>query len=1215
MKNTQYPSNRDILQLRMAMLMMAAFLAADLSSAATKTWSGTAGDLKWSTGGNWSGGVPTVTDDALFLTNDAAASAGTVNNIVDGSLSIQSLTFRNTNTWHTMQIDPNVSLTITGSVASPLFVGTGVDSGGTLTVNAAILGSGSLLITNSSGVMNIRQGSPSGGTSSHRATLDMSGLAYFTAYVSRLLVAGDGTSTAAQQREAGTLYLAQTNFIVCAAGSSTHGLGIADGSGNASSGVVYLGQTNVIYSDGGMFVGYRKSPGALSFGSTVVDGSVLFRDRAGSGRQNQWWIGYNTTSGSSVGCNGNVNFTGGTVDALVNTMYVGRSQTTAASGAGVGTLTFSSGTIDVNTLQVGYQSVDGASATGTVNVDGAAQLIVNNNLELGHTTGTTALPKGTLNIGVNTPGGSVWVKGNIVEGGINGDGITVNSGALKVGGTLGSTSLPLQNMTLDNATLTFDLGGAPNPTTALWQVGSLAVTAPVTINVEGYALSLGQFTLIKYATLSGDDGSGFVLGTLPSRVGGYLYNNTANLSLDLVITNAVAPKWAGNVNGDWDINTTTNWVTIVGSKPTTYLENAVPGDPVLFDDTATTTTVNLTTTLSPASITVNNSSKNYTLTGSGRLSGPPRLNKSGAASLTIANTGTNDFAGVVTIDGGKVLISGSANRLPTNSAVTLADAADAILDLNNLDQTLGSLSGGGTSGGNVSLGTGTLNLSAGGGVYHGVISGDGMVVKSGSGNQVFGGANVYGGGTLITGGALIVANTNGSGTGSGDILVATTNAYLQIGDGGTNGSVTASTITNQGRVILCRSDDFTLTKLITGGGWLQQNGTNSVVTIATANTYTGLTYIQYGALRVTHPNALGDTTGVTEIRTDPTARLELAGGITLYEPLTVAQKQTAAASAPAILNVSGTNTLAGPISALEGGSDWTFKSDSGKLIVTGSYTNLATSGGRNVKLRGDAEGEWFSNIGRAASSSVSANLVKMDAGTWTLWGTNTYNANTIISAGLLMVNGQITGSTNISVNGGALGGTGLITAPVTINAGAALSPGGSIGTLTISNKLFYAPSSTCVFDVSASGCDLIRGLTTVTYGGTLQIVLNGALSANAVFKLFDATTYEGAFDFVDVPTLPSPLAWDTSFLLVDGTLRVMGGPAVSSFGLAGDRNFQMSGTGAADQAYRILATTNLAEPFTNWTEVDTGTFAGGVFSFTDVDSTNYTRRFYRVVMP
>ena len=82
-------------------------------------------------------------------------------------------------------------------------------------------------------------------------------------------------------------------------------------------------------------------------------------------------IGYNNVGGgSTVSCNGNVNFNNGTVDALVNTVYAGRSQTAATTATGVGTLTFSAGTIDVNTLEIGYQSVDAATATGTVNVDG-----------------------------------------------------------------------------------------------------------------------------------------------------------------------------------------------------------------------------------------------------------------------------------------------------------------------------------------------------------------------------------------------------------------------------------------------------------------------------------------------------------------------------------------------------------------------------------------------------------------------------------------------------------------------------------------------------------------------------------------------------------------------------------------------------------------------------------------------------------------------------
>jgi hypothetical protein len=190
----------------------------------------------------------------------------------------------------------------------------------------------------------------------------------------------------------------------------------------------------------------------------------------------------------------------------------------------------------------------------------------------------------------------------------------------------------------------------------------------------------------------------------------------------------------------------------------------------------------------------------------------------------------------------------------------------------------------------------------------------------------------------------------------------------------------------------------------------------------------------------------------------------------------------------------------------------------------------------------------------------------------------------------------------------------LIACGVTIGGGGFLAPGNSIGTLTISNTLTLAGGSTCVFDVSSSASDPIRGLTTVNYNGLLQVVQNGGRSGNAVFKLFDATTYSGSFSSFDLPALSSPLTWDTSFLAVDGTLRIVGQPEVTSFGFGGTTNFQISGTGGTDQLYRILATTDLL-PLSSWTPVSTGTFARGVFAFTDTDAANHSQRFYRVVSP
>ena len=95
-----------------------------------------------------------------------------------------------------------------------------------------------------------------------------------------------------------------------------------------------------------------------------------------------------------------------------------------------------------------------------------------------------------------------------------------------------------------------------------------------------------------------------MLALIPN-VTAMLSNDVAHSVIDLVITEVNYPKWKGNVNNDWDISATPNcwhrqWF------PTVYEEPSVPGVPVWFD-TADSGSVNLTTTLSPYSMTASNS--------------------------------------------------------------------------------------------------------------------------------------------------------------------------------------------------------------------------------------------------------------------------------------------------------------------------------------------------------------------------------------------------------------------------------------------------------------------------------------------------------------------------------------------------------------------------------------------------------------------------------
>ena len=70
----------------------------------------------------------------------------------------------------------------------------------------------------------------------------------------------------------------------------------------------------------------------------------------------------------------------------------------------------------------------------------------------------------------------------------------------------------------------------------------------------------------------------------------------------------------------------------------------------MFNDSALgTTTVNVTTTVTPNSITMTNNSLNYTLVGSGSIAGSIGLNKQGSATLSVLNN--NSYTGPTVISG------------------------------------------------------------------------------------------------------------------------------------------------------------------------------------------------------------------------------------------------------------------------------------------------------------------------------------------------------------------------------------------------------------------------------------------------------------------------------------------------------------------------------------------------------------------------------------
>jgi autotransporter-associated beta strand protein len=333
-----------------------------------------------------------------------------------------------------------------------------------------------------------------------------------------------------------------------------------------------------------------------------------------------------------------------------------------------------------------------------------------------------------------------------------------------------------------------------------------------------------------------------------------------------------------------------------------------------------------------------------------------------------------------------------------------------------------------------------------------------------------------------------------------------------------------------------------------------------------------------------------------------------------------------ALNGPAAVGASGaTNELLGPIQATSAGTDVSFQSDNGLLVVGGSFTYLSATSGQNVRLRGGGTGIWEDSIQNGGAISIQ--LIKEDGGTWTLAAgtSNTYTAGTSIQSGTLTIDGLVLGAGAVSIASGAmLEGTGVIDGPVSVTG--AISPGdtnangGAEGVLTISNSLTLAGGA--IFNVSANGGTVsytqLAGMTSVNYdSGTLIVNLSGNLAAGQVLHLFGAASYTGTFGTYTLPALPGALSWDTSHLGVDGTLRVVTGIFVQSASVSGGL-FQLTGSNAATvdgQDYRVLSTTNLSLPLTNWTEVGSGTLSGSPFTFVDTNTAQYPNRFYILVTP
>jgi autotransporter-associated beta strand protein len=753
-------------QLRALLTLAAVFAAASLALAGNALWIGNPGvttTTNWSDTANWSGSSHNPNNNFVFFDNGVVVSqAGLVNNVVDLSTNCYSLSYTNSVGFNTTLIAPGQTLTIVGNNGGPalLFI-PGAQTSNTNFITGA---NGTLLLTGSSAGGVTVTVTNSGGTGVH-PLLDLSGLGTF-------IISNAGSSAAinvgnSAVRPGGTLNLARTNFLNLPAtgigGSAAIVVGEATSNdGGSPGGVLNLGITNTIFA-GNIGVGLAKQSAAtLAFNPAfLANNPVAYIRGPGGSAVTNWAIGDGlNTSGTSIGPGGTVNFNGGTVNAVVNAMWLGKpSQTSATAPTAKGTLSFSAGTISVVNLTNGCALAPTTggpgAATGTINVTGTGRLTVSN-LVLAFLGVSTNSSTGTLNI----TNGTVQANNIIAGGGAS----TINlvGGTLIVTNTAGTVAQPLSALSVSNSTLTL-LVASSSPGAAVTTLTVNGVGTANTLNISSVPSTTtlpAQYPVITYTTLNGTPD--FTLGTLPAGCQGYLSNNVAHSSVDLVLTKTPTKNdtWNGNLSGNWDA-TTLNW--LYSGDPAYYQQ----GDSVTFDDTLTgNPNVTLALNVAPGAIGFNNSSANYVLSGGFKITGPTGLTKQGSASVTLTESGGDDFSGGITVNNGTLILDNASSSISGGLTIN-----GGTVQIGNQDAN-GALPGGPVTddGALVFNQTNDVTVST-------AIAGSGTLTQSGTGTLTLTGGNSYTGNTTVNSGTLALS---GSGTIASSAAVSVNSATFDV---------------------------------------------------------------------------------------------------------------------------------------------------------------------------------------------------------------------------------------------------------------------------------------------------------------------------------------------------------------------------------------------------------------------------------------------------
>ncbi|MEI6715403.1 MAG: autotransporter-associated beta strand repeat-containing protein, partial [Verrucomicrobiota bacterium] len=884
------------------------------------------GLLVLSASNTFSGGL-TMNAGTVRLGNSGALNSGAPNTVTFGS---------GVPVGTTLQLSGN-DVTISGvatnaTVGSPV-IENGNATSGTLTVNKA---------SGKSTFGGVMQDGAGGGS-----------LSLVKSGAGTLALLGANTFTGVTNVTAGTLQLAgagalASGTISVGSGTTLDVSGVTGGTWNMASGQTLSGD------------------GTLSGTTTVVSGAKVVPYLS---------TGFGTLNTSSLTLNGEIRLRLGASasgDKLVVTGGLtlgGASTLVILDNSGANALgSLSSGTYELLTVSGAFVGTFGTftqSATG-----GTQTLTYEANRVLLVVTSSGVWTNGTTNNLWDTAGN--WASGVVpgtVAGSRGSDTASFGSGVTAGTVTLASAKTQLKSLSFDSGNGTGYRLARSVGTEELWFYSS---TGTASLSVSG-----GTHSIAVPIVLESDLGVNVVQGTSGLTVSAMISGTSGQVLVKSgsgVLTLSASNTFTGGTR----LNAGTIQVGNDGALGSGTL--VLAGGKLSGDDAATPRAISNVVSLT-GDVALGDSVNSAALTFGGNVSlgGSYTLNvasgvtfggvfsdggngygltKSGSGVLVLG--GANTFTGPVSVSGG-TLRAGSTSAFGVGVAVSLSNGVGVGLDLAGFNQTISSLSGGGTLGGDVSLGSGVLTVGGDGSntTYAGAVTGGGGFTKTGTGRLIISGSNGFTGVTTLSAGTLGLGSSNAL-AGGGSVTFG--GGTLQLG---TSGATYTNAITSSGASVILLDSNA-------NSGTLSGN--------IYANNTGGLTKLGAGVLTLSGSNGF---TGVSTLR---------AGTLAL-----------------------------GSSNALGGGGSLTFGGGTLQLGTSGAtFSNAITASGASVILL-DSNANSGTLSGNIYANNTGG-LTKLGAGVMTLSGSNGFTGTTTVTAGTLALGSSnaLAGGGSVKFGGGTL---------------------------------------------------------------------------------------------------------------------------------------------------------------------------------------------------